>query len=114
MVSSVVKIITPPRAHAACKKWIIFSDLHVKSSSIETCEIVLKQVHEESLKRNVSEQSIWILRYLCMYVCMYVCMHVCMFVFMYKCMYLCMCCMYVCIIIYMHVRRYVFSMYKCM
>eukprot|EP01036_Dinobryon_divergens_P023323 gene23323-31654_t len=52
MVSSVVKIITPPRAHAACKKWIIFSDLHVKSSSIETCELVLKLVHEESVKRN--------------------------------------------------------------
>jgi len=52
--SSVVKIITPPKAHAACKKWIIFSDLHVKSSSIETCEMVLKQVHEESVKRNVS------------------------------------------------------------
>lgn len=59
--SFVVKIITPPKAHAACKKWIIFSDLHVKSSSIETCEMVLKQVHEESVKRNVSG---------CMYVCL--------------------------------------------
>ena len=58
--SSVVKIITPPKAHAACKKWIIFSDLHVKSSSIETCEIVLKQVHEESVKRNVSELPLWV------------------------------------------------------
>ena len=79
MVSSVVKIITPPRAHAACKKWIIFSDLHVKSSSIETCELVLKLVHEESVKRNVSESPV-------MYVCMYLvsmCASLCMFVRMY-------------------------------
>jgi len=33
------------------KKWIIFSDLHVKLSSIETCEEVLDLVSQEAIKR---------------------------------------------------------------
>ena len=41
----------PPSIHKNTKKWIIFSDLHVKSTSIETCEEVLALVHEEALKK---------------------------------------------------------------
>ena len=33
------------------KKWIIFSDLHVKLSSIETCEEVLDLVSQEAVRR---------------------------------------------------------------
>jgi UDP-2,3-diacylglucosamine pyrophosphatase LpxH len=35
----------------AVKKWVVFSDLHVKSTSVETCERVLDLVHDEALKR---------------------------------------------------------------
>lgn len=45
-------IIEPPPLHKDCKKWVIFSDLHVKGSSIETCEEVLHKVHEEAKRRN--------------------------------------------------------------
>jgi DNA repair exonuclease SbcCD nuclease subunit len=31
---------------------VIFSDLHVKSASIEVCEEVLHRVHQEALQRN--------------------------------------------------------------
>jgi DNA repair exonuclease SbcCD nuclease subunit len=31
---------------------VIFSDLHVKSASIEVCEEVLHRVHQEALERN--------------------------------------------------------------
>ncbi len=43
--------VEPPSIHKNTKKWIIFSDLHVKSTSIETCEEVLALVHEEALKK---------------------------------------------------------------
>lgn len=44
--------IDPPAIFKSVNKWIIFSDLHVKSSSIEICEEVLKKVHDEALARN--------------------------------------------------------------
>jgi DNA repair exonuclease SbcCD ATPase subunit len=39
-----------PRKHAQVKKWVVFSDLHVKSASINTCEEVLDAVHAEALR----------------------------------------------------------------
>jgi len=33
-------------------RWIIFSDLHVKGSSIDTCQQVLEEVHAAALERN--------------------------------------------------------------
>ena len=44
--------VEPPALHKNTNKWIIFSDLHVKSTSIETCEEVLALVHEEALKKH--------------------------------------------------------------
>ena len=44
--------IIPPEAHAKCRRWIIFSDLHVKGSSMETCEKVLKEVHAVALQKD--------------------------------------------------------------
>ena len=49
-----VQVINPPVAHAQCNRWIIFSDLHVRSASIDICEEVLRNVHDEALKRNVT------------------------------------------------------------
>ena len=40
-----------PPMHMKTKRWIFFSDLHVKLSSIETCEKVLDIVNEEAMKR---------------------------------------------------------------
>lgn len=37
---------------AQCKKWIIFSDLHVRAASIDTCEQVLDAVHEQALAKS--------------------------------------------------------------
>ena len=34
------------------RRWVIFSDLHVKSSSIDSCEEVLAAVHSEAKKRH--------------------------------------------------------------
>lgn len=42
----------PPDAHAKCSRWIIFSDLHVKGSSMETCEEVLREVHKVALHKD--------------------------------------------------------------
>lgn len=47
----VISHIVPPEAHSQCRRWIIFSDLHVKGSSIETCEEVLKEVHDVALQK---------------------------------------------------------------
>ena len=52
LAESPVSVFTPPACHAAKKKWILFSDLHVKSSSIDICEQVLEQVHTEAEVRN--------------------------------------------------------------
>ena len=41
-----------PEMHKACKNWILFSDLHVKSSTIDCCESVLALVHEAAVKRD--------------------------------------------------------------
>ena len=46
-----IEIISPPKQHAATEKWVIFSDLHVKISSVDTCENVLETVHNEALAR---------------------------------------------------------------
>lgn len=43
--------IKPPASHVATKQWIIFSDLHVKAQSIDTCEEVLEKVHEAAVSR---------------------------------------------------------------
>ena len=48
----ILPTIDPPAIFKSVNKWIIFSDLHVKSSSIEICEEVLKKVHDEALARN--------------------------------------------------------------
>ena len=32
--------LSTPKAHAAVSKWVIFSDLHVRAASIDTCEQV--------------------------------------------------------------------------
>jgi hypothetical protein len=45
-----VHVPAPPSVEAV-KKWVVFSDLHVKSTSVETCERVLDLVHDEALKR---------------------------------------------------------------
>jgi len=44
--------ITPSPLHDKTNRWIIFSDLHVKGSSIETCEAVLDKVHEAAVQRD--------------------------------------------------------------
>ena len=36
----------PPKIHENTLEWIIFSDLHVKDSSIETCEQVLQHIND--------------------------------------------------------------------
>lgn len=50
--SSAVQILSPPTAHLQCDRWVVFSDLHVKASSIETCEQVLKIVHDAAVDRD--------------------------------------------------------------
>lgn len=47
-----IENLVAPSIHAQYKKWIIFSDLHVKASSIDTCEQVLDQVHLEAVQRD--------------------------------------------------------------
>ena len=44
--------IVAPAAHQACKSWVIFSDLHVKSASMDVCEQVLDRVHQAAVERN--------------------------------------------------------------
>ena len=46
-----IKIQAPP-LHKSTSDWIIFSDLHVKSATIDTCEQVLNHVHNEAVKYN--------------------------------------------------------------
>ncbi len=41
-----------PAMHAQFSKWVIFSDLHVKGSSIDACEEVLAAVHAAALEHN--------------------------------------------------------------
>lgn len=41
----------PPAAHLKVKDWILFSDLHVKSASIDVCEQVLREVHTAAVQR---------------------------------------------------------------
>lgn len=59
MEANVVQVIKAPLVHAQCNRWILFSDLHVRSASIDTCEEVLQKVHDEALKRNVIPNSIY-------------------------------------------------------
>lgn len=47
-----INTIDVPKRHRSMDHWILFSDLHVKSASIEYCEEVLSVVHQEALKRN--------------------------------------------------------------
>lgn len=47
-----LKTIEPPLPHTRVQNWIIFSDLHVKSASIEICEEVLTRVHEAAVERS--------------------------------------------------------------
>jgi hypothetical protein len=51
-VEAVFHRLVPPPAVSQMDKWIIFSDLHVKSTSIDTCEKVLDRVHAEALQRS--------------------------------------------------------------
>ena len=48
---NIAKVVAP-EGHERTRSWIIFSDLHVKSSSIDTCEQVLDRVHAEAVKQN--------------------------------------------------------------
>lgn len=48
----VLPCLEAPARHAATSKWVIFSDLHVKGSSIECCTEVLDKVHEAAVQRN--------------------------------------------------------------
>ena len=45
-------ILAQCRHHASYKKWVVFTDLHVSSSTLETCLQVLDFVHETALRRN--------------------------------------------------------------
>lgn len=45
-------VLIPPDRHLNTKNWIIFSDLHVKGSSIETCETVLREVNKCAQQKN--------------------------------------------------------------
>ena len=47
-----IQIIEAPKMHKACERWILFSDLHVKSSTIDSCETVLATVHNAAIARN--------------------------------------------------------------
>ena len=47
-----LKTIQAPVRHQQTSKWVIFSDLHVKSTSIESCEQVLQAVHEAAVSRD--------------------------------------------------------------
>lgn len=42
----------PPEVHANTRNWIVFSDLHVKVSSIQTCEQVLLAVNNAAREKN--------------------------------------------------------------
>ena len=43
--------------HKNVQRWIIFSDLHVKASSIDICEQVLYQVHEAAIAKDAGMYS---------------------------------------------------------
>lgn len=45
-------VLDAPAMHSECKRWVIFSDLHVKGSSICVCEEVLDRVHEAAQQRD--------------------------------------------------------------
>jgi metallophosphoesterase superfamily enzyme len=45
-------IVEPPPMHKAFQNWVVFSDLHVKDSSIDICEEILYKVNEEAQKNN--------------------------------------------------------------
>jgi hypothetical protein len=47
-----LQTIPTPNMHSQVRDWVLFSDLHVKSSSIETCEEVLDLVHAAAVERN--------------------------------------------------------------
>lgn len=49
--SSICKVIEPPRLHQQTQHWLVFSDLHVKASSLETCEAILDHLHQEAVAR---------------------------------------------------------------
>eukprot|EP00981_Chlorochromonas_danica_P004003 scaffold760_cov178-Ochromonas_danica.AAC.5 len=49
--SSLCKVIEPPRLHQQTLHWLVFSDLHVKASSLETCEAILDHLHKEAVAR---------------------------------------------------------------
>jgi Calcineurin-like phosphoesterase len=51
-VPFVLTTIKPPLPHTLVQNWILFSDLHVKSSSIDICEQVLQTVHASAVERN--------------------------------------------------------------
>ncbi len=48
----VLNRITPPTPHQSSNRWIFFSDLHVRPSSIDTCEQVLNMVHKEAISKS--------------------------------------------------------------
>lgn len=50
-VQNVLDCVPAPKVHESMSRWIIFSDLHVKDSTIEVCEEVLIKVHEAARER---------------------------------------------------------------
>ena len=47
-----IKVLVPPALHNDIGNWIIFSDLHVKDSSIDTCEAVLDEVQRVAFEKH--------------------------------------------------------------
>ena len=50
--SIAVPVFHPPKLHVSTSKWVLFSDLHVKSASIDICEQVLDRVHAEAVAKS--------------------------------------------------------------
>lgn len=46
-----VPLVDAPALHKSVSSWVVFSDLHVKPQSIDTCQRVLHKVHEEAVTR---------------------------------------------------------------
>mmetsp|Transcript_14510 Transcript_14510/g.21180 ORF Transcript_14510/g.21180 Transcript_14510/m.21180 type:complete len:559 (-) Transcript_14510:19-1695(-) len=49
---SIVEVVdTCPESFNNCSEWIVFTDLHVRRSTIQTCLQVLRYVHEQAVRR---------------------------------------------------------------
>lgn len=48
----IVEQIHPHIIHENTNHWVLFSDLHVKSATIDVCEEILHKVNEDAKSRN--------------------------------------------------------------